>query len=57
MKSYEEVFNNGRSFYVCPFMGVLVAAAYFCKIVRNCSIYIFSDVIKSLANSKEVNKT
>ena len=30
------------------FMCVLVAAAYFCKIMRNCSIYIFSDVIKSL---------
>ena len=28
---------SGRSFYVYPFMEVLVAAAYFCKIVQNCA--------------------
>ena len=49
----------GRSFYGYPFVGILVAAAYFCKIVRNYQ-FIFlvtSSKVLDKANNKEVNKT
>ena len=40
-----EIFN-GRSFYGYPFMGVLVAAVYFSKILQNVQFIYFNDVIK-----------